>query len=303
MNRRRFLKTALAGAPALALPWLPTRTVARTAIGEGILTTVSDGYLALPRSFVIGDLPEDEAISMVEAAGYSMEDFRSPCNLAVWQKGDDVVLFDAGSGPDFMPSAGELWSSLDAAGLSPDDITHVLMTHAHPDHIWGIIDDFDEPSFYSARHFIGDREHAYWTDPATMETIGEARQSFAAGASRRLDIMGTGMELFGDGDEVLPGITAVSTPGHTPGHMAFRITDGGQSALIVGDAIGNAHLALARPDWVSPADQDGEMGIATRMALLEELSSSGETVVGFHLPEGGIGTIGAVEGRFAFKPA
>jgi glyoxylase-like metal-dependent hydrolase (beta-lactamase superfamily II) len=297
------LQTAIAGVPALALPWLPTRTVAQIAIGGGTLTTVSDGYLALPRSFVIGDLPEGEAVSIVEEAGYSMDDFRSPCHLAVWQKDDLAVLFDAGSGPDFMPSAGELWGSLDAAGLSPEDITHVLMTHAHPDHIWGIIDDFDEPSFYSARHFIGDREHAYWTDPSTLDTIGVARQSFAAGASRRLEIMGSDMELFGDGDEVVPGITAVSTPGHTPGHMAFRITDGGQSSLILGDAIGNAHLALARPDWVSPADQDGEMGIATRMALLEELASSGETMVGFHLPEGGIGTITAADEGFTFDPA
>lgn len=302
MNRRRFLQTALAGAPALALPWIPTKTVARVAIGGGSLTTVSDGYLALPRSFVLGELSPDEAVPVIEAAGYSMDDFRSPCNLAIWQKEDMTVLFDAGSGPDFMPTAGTLADSLDAAGLTAEDITHVLITHGHPDHIWGIIDDFDEPTFYNARHFMGAREHAYWSDPGTIDTIDAARQSFAAGAIRRLDIMGSDMALFGNGDEVVPGITAVSTPGHTPGHMAFRIADGNETALIVGDAIGNAHLALARPEWVSPADQDGQTGIATRMALLEDLSGSGERMVGFHLSDGGIGAIEAGPDGYVFSP-
>lgn len=303
MNRRQFVMSTLTLAPALALPWIATRSVARVALGEGLLTTVSDGYLALPPSFVIGDLDAVEATRLIEGTGYSLADFRSPCNLAIWQKGDATVLFDAGSGPDFMPSAGLLDQSLDAAGLSTGDITHVLLTHAHPDHIWGIIDDFDEPTFYNASHFIGAREHEYWSDPATSDTIGADRQSFAAGAIRRLEIMGDAMAQFADGDEVLPGITAVSTPGHTPGHMAFRITDGADTALIVGDAIGNGHLALARPEWASPADQDAETGIVTRMALLEALSGSGERMVGFHLPDGGIGTIASGPDGYDFSPA
>lgn len=303
MNRRRFLKASLAGLPALALPWIPTRTIAEIAVGGGILTTVSDGYLALPKSFVLGDLPEADAVGIIEGAGYSIDDFRSPCNLAVWQKDDLKVIFDAGSGPDFMPSAGSLTESLSAIGLSPEDMTHVLMTHAHPDHIWGIIDDFDEPTFYNASHHIGAREHEFWTDATTLDTIGAERQSFAAGALRRLEIMGDAMALFSDGDEVAPGITAVSTPGHTPGHVAFRITDGAESALIVGDAISNGHLALARPDWGSPSDQDAATGIVTRTALLEELASTGERMVGFHLPDGGIGTIFADVGGYGFASA
>jgi glyoxylase-like metal-dependent hydrolase (beta-lactamase superfamily II) len=266
-----------------------------------MLTTVSDGYLVLPESFVIGDLPFEEAKELVIAAGFTTDGLQTPCNLTLWQTGDATVLFDAGSGSGFMPSAGAVVASLEAIGLTPDDITHVVFTHGHPDHLWGALDDFDEPLFLNARHFFGEREYAYWTDPATVETIGAARQSFAAGASRRLELLGDGLDFFGGGDEVLPGIKAVSTPGHTPGHMSFRLSDGDNSVLVVGDAIGNAHLALARPQWVSPADQDAETGIATRLALLEELSSSQELMVGFHLTDGGIGRIGKEGDVFTFN--
>jgi len=201
------------------------------------------------------------------------------------------VLFDAGSGPAFMPSAGKLWEALDAAGVAPDEVTHVLFTHAHPDHLWGVLDDFDDPVFANAAHMIGQAEHAYWTDPATVETIGEARASFAVGAARRLEAIADRLETFTPGQEVLPGILAHDTRGHTPGHVSFEIGQGNSAAMVVGDAIGNGHLALAHPGWASGADQDAEQGIATRLRLLDRLANEGMPMVGFHLPGGGLGRV------------
>ncbi len=302
LTRRSFIKTTAATA-ALTSALVPFRLSAETRIGSGTLRSVSDGHLVLPRSFALGNLPEAEAVTVLESNGLDPDNVRAPCNLALWQSGDHTVLFDAGSGPDFMPSAGAIQDSLAALDLSPDDITHVAFTHGHPDHLWGVLDDFDEPLFWNAQHLIGDEEHAYWTDPNTVETITPARQGFAVGARRRLEAVGDGLTLFGSGDEIVPGLSAVATPGHTPGHMAFRISDGGASALIVGDAIANGHLALARPDWPSPADNNAELGLATRMALLEDLSASGEMVLGFHLPSGGIGSFSAGDGFYSFTPA
>src|SRR6056297_826914 len=260
-------------------------------LGAAQLTTLSDGNLVLPLDFLIGDLPQAQAIEALAQHGITGDTLTPPCNLTLYRDGTNAVLFDAGSGHAFMPSAGKLRDALDAAGVAPDEITHVLFTHAHPDHLWGVLDDFDDPVFTNATHMIGQAERDYWTDPATVDTIGTARASFAVGAARRLEAIADRLATFTGGQEVLPGIMAHDTPGHAPGHMAFEIRQGNSGVMVVGDAIGNGHLALAHPDWASGADQDAGQGIATRLRLLDQLATDGMPMVGFHLPEGGLGRV------------
>ena len=107
--------------------------------------------------------------------------------------------------------------ALRALGLSPEDITHVVFTHAHPDHIWGLLDEFDEPLFYNATYMMGRTEWDYWWNPETVNTIGNARAAFAVGAKRRMEVIEGTVVLFGDDEEILPGVSAVATPGHTRG--------------------------------------------------------------------------------------
>ena len=273
------------------------KSVARATVGSGTLITVSDGHLVLPVDFAQGALSEADRPAAREIAGITGETIETPCNLTLFQNGDRTILFDAGSGANFMPSAGQILDSLEAAGVAPEDVTDVVFTHAHPDHIWGVLDDFDEPVFYEAVHHIGKDEADYWLNPATVDEIGEARASFAVGAKNRLEAIADGLNTFSDGDTVIPGIVARATYGHTPGHMSFLIDE---AALVVGDAIGNGHLALQRPGWASGADQDVEAGIATRAALLAELAETGMLMVGFHLPSGGMGRIEAAGERYRF---
>lgn len=263
------------------------------------LTTVSDGGLVLPRDLVFAPMPQSELPAVIAPFDLDPERLTPECNLALLQTGDRVVLFDAGAGPDFQPSAGKIIDALDAIGLAPEDITDVVFTHAHPDHIWGVLDDFDEPLFYEATHHIGADELAYWTDPDTVTSIGEARASFAVGAKRRLDAIEGQLQVFNDGDEVIGGIVAISSPGHTPGHMAFQVED----SLILGDAIGNHHVAFVRPDWPSGSDQDEMTAVQTRKNLFERIVADQLTVVGFHLPEGGIGKVERAGDGFRFGPA
>lgn len=286
LSRRTFLQGA-AALPVLGA--MPRLAMASMALGSATLTTVSDGNLVLPGSFIFDPMPKDELAPIL--AGYSQDSERltPECNLALYRDGTNTVLFDVGSGPDFMPTAGSIVDSLDAIGLAPEDITHVLFTHAHPDHIWGLLDDFDEPLFYEAQYMMGRAEWDYWWNPETVNTIGDARAAFAVGAKRRMEAIEDAVMLFEDGDEVLPGIAAVSTPGHTPGHMAFEVRQGTEAALIVGDAIGNHHVAFAKPGWESGSDQDGATAVATRQMLLDRLSHEQMALVGFHLPDGGMG--------------
>ena len=298
LTRRHIIGAIGAGA---LFGWPRTsRAATEMTLGPARLTTLSDGHLQLPRDFMLGDLDPEKAAPILAEHGVTGDMLEPPCNLTLYRDGTNTVLFDAGAGSGFMPSAGELRTALEADGLAPSDITHVLFTHGHPDHLWGVLDDFDDPLFTNATHMIGQGEWDYWTDPDTVDTIGEARASFAVGASRRLAAIEDRIEQFTDGDELLPGIMAHASFGHTPGHMSFEIRQGSDAVMIVGDAIGNGHLALARPDWPSGADQDAETGIATRLRLLDMLATDQMPMVGFHLPEGGLGRVERTDGAYRF---
>ena len=288
MRRRSFLN----GAAALPLLHLAAKPVmAQVHLGEATLTTVSDGNLVLPGSFVFDPMPKAPLAQILKTKGISSEQLTPECNLALYQDADRNVLFDVGSGPDFMPSAGKIVDSLDGLGLTPEDITHVVFTHAHPDHIWGLLDDFGDLLFYEADYMIGRTEWAYWWDPETVNTISDSRAAFAVGARRRLEVIQDSITFFDDGDEILPGIAAVASFGHTPGHMAFEVRQGTDSVLVLGDAIGNHHIAFARPDWESGADHDMTRAVATRKRLFDRITSEQMQILGFHMPDGGIGRI------------
>lgn len=283
----------LLGAAALTMPIAPRRLWAGTSLDMGGLRidTLSDGNLVLPGNFAFGDMSAEEIAALVARHGLSADQLTPPCNLTLLRDGTHTVLFDVGAGPDFMPSAGKLADALDALGLSPDEITHVVFTHAHPDHLWGLLDEFDDPIFPDAAYLIGADELAYWTDPATVDTIREDRKTFAVGAARRLEVIADRITTLADGDEVLPGVIARLTPGHTPGHMSFDISGPDGTVVVIGDAIGNHHIAFDQPDRPSGSDQDPAVGAATRVALMDRLAERGDLIVGFHLPGGGLGRV------------
>ena len=135
-----------------------------------------------------------------------------------------------------------------------------------------------------------------------MDDIGDARAAFAVGAKRRMEAIEDSVVLFDDGDEILSGIAALASYGHTPGHMSFELRSGNSAALVVGDAIGNHHLAFDRPDWQAGADQDGATAVASRRMLFDRLTTEDLALVGFHLPKGGIGRAEVSGDGYRFVP-
>lgn len=296
---RRLL---LAGLGSVAMSGFPRISLAATSakVGDMEVLSVSDGNLILPGAMFFDGHPEAEVEGILAPLNISKSQVEPPCNVTLLRHEDRVVLFDAGSGDGFMPSAGALIESLDAIGVAPDDVTHLVFTHGHPDHLWGVLDDFDDPVFTEAEHMMGQTEWDYWTDPDTVRTIGDVRASFAVGAARRLEAIEDRMTFFGDGDEVLPGIMSHASFGHTPGHMSFEVRSGTDALLVGGDAIGNHHIAFARPDWASGSDQDPSLAATTRKRLLDKLSYEKITLLGFHLPNGGIGRVEKKDSEYRF---
>lgn len=297
ITRRQLIQTAASTAGIIALPSLGWST---TQHGEGQLDVVSDGYLSLSNQGLVADQDESTLAEFLSSHNLDIEGaYTPPCNLTLWRHGDHTVLFDIGAGPNFMDSAGQLLDSLDALGVDPYDITHVAFTHAHPDHIWGLIDEFDELVCPNAEYIVSAEEFNYWMDPNTVDRMPPERQSFAVGAKRNLERIADGIRLAKFGEEVLPGVQAVDTRGHTPGHTAYEIRQGTESVYVVGDALVHSKISFERPLWQSSSDHDKTQAVNTRKALLPEIAGSKSKIVGYHLPSG-IGHVDTLGDAYTF---
>jgi len=304
VSRRTFLSGAAAGIGTAALSPRLAWAGSSFSVGGMEITTLSDGFLTQPADFMFAPMPQDDLAAFLASRGMERDaNLTPPCNVTLVRHEDRVILIDAGSGTGFLDTVGDLPDALAAMGVDPGDVTHVVFTHGHADHLWGVLDDFDEPFFYNAQHMMGRVEFDYWANPATIDTIAEDRVPMAAGAKRRLDLVGDQFSFFEDGAEILPGMIARATFGHSPGHMSFAMADGGAQAMVVGDALLNDHTAFAHPDWPIGADSDREMAAMVRAGLLDQLATDHMTMIGFHLPKGGVGHVERRDGAFTFVPA
>lgn len=305
LDRRRFLAAtgstavlALAGSLG-ALRGARAQTLST---GAAEISVLSDGNLVLPMGFSFPDVPPEELAKILAENGMPTDALRPDCNVTLARIGDRLVIFDVGAGANFMPTAGKLADSLAAAGIDPADVTDVLFTHAHPDHLWGLTDDFDELVFPNAEYRIGRAEWDFWSAPDTIDKVPQDRQTFVVGAQNRFAAIEDRVIFIEGGQEVLPGIEAVATPGHTPGHLSFMV-QGAEPVLIVGDAITNSVISFARPDWPSGSDQDTELGAKTRVSLLDRLAADKGRAIGFHFPHPGAGFVERKDGAYRYVPS
>ncbi|MDP6192201.1 MAG: MBL fold metallo-hydrolase, partial [Paracoccaceae bacterium] len=216
ITRRKFIKTSTTGALTVAIPSLSWSQID---LGSASISTISDGTITLPGSLSFdSSMPSDELDVILNDFELSKDELTRECNLTLYDDGSKKILFDAGAGVDFLNGMGNLVESLEAIDLSTDDITDVIFTHAHPDHIWGVLDDFDDLTFQNANYHIGRTEWEYWFDSETVNKVREDRVAMAVGAKRRLEALEENINLFDGNDEIIEGIRALPTPGHSPGH-------------------------------------------------------------------------------------
>jgi glyoxylase-like metal-dependent hydrolase (beta-lactamase superfamily II) len=308
LDRRALLGGLAAGLAASALPVLPVHASAPSlAVRVGALDVlvISDGHLQLPLAFQLASTPAAEVDSLFRMAGLEApRQFRSPTNVTLVRSGTQTILIDAGSGSLFQETAGKLPENLVAAGIDPQSVTKIVLTHAHPDHLWGVIDDFDDAErFPNATYVIAPEEWDFWAHPDTPTKVPEAFQGMARGTQRILKRIEDKVERRKAGDTVAPGLTYVATGGHTPGHMAVRVENGNERLLVGGDALSHSLVSFAKPGWPWGSDLDPDAAIRTRCSLLAELAEENMRLIGFHLPWPGLGHVERKNGAFRFVPA
>lgn len=264
---------------------------------------ISDGVLNVPLSFSLPETPLPEAAALFKAHGMPEGGAPVQTNVVLVKTGRELILIDAGSGAGFQPTAGKLQENLEAAGIAPDTITKVVFTHAHADHLWGVIDDFgDAGRFANASYVMSAAEWDFWCDPKTAEIAPDWLKGMALGTARILTASEGKMERRQAGDSVAPGLTYVATPGHTPGHMAVMIESGGQRLLVGGDVLANTAISFARPDWRIGSDFDRDRAVTTRKTMLDQLSNDKILLAGFHLDWPGIGAVERHGAAYRFIP-
>jgi len=307
LNRRKLLTGAVTAAaaagaasamtlgagPALAsapLAGAPMAGAVRRKVGDFEVTALLDGYLQLGPELIIG-LDDAEAAKLREKAFVEGTALTGPVNAFLVNTGDQLVLIDAGTSDKMGPTLGKLGGALAAAGVTPEQIDAVLITHMHPDHLFGVLTPAGEKMFPNAELILPEVDNTFWFDDANMNAAPEPFKPFFIGARDCANAYKSSQTLFSGDKEIIPGITAKAMPGHTPGHTGYVIDSGGERLVIAADIVHAPVYQFARPDWAIGFDIDPAQAIAARKAFFDEAAADRLLFAGMHLPFPGVGQV------------
>ena len=256
-------------------------------IGDYTVTAFSDGVFETSIDVTVG---VDKAMTQ-KLSGKSLTDpvFLSVNAFLVEGRGVRALV-DAGTGDTMGPELGKLPENLVAAGVPLDSITHILLTHIHPDHSNGLIDGADAAWFPKAEVVVQEDEIKFWNDRDLSLAAHDRQRKNMVNARRSLAPYANRTTRIGDG-EFLPGIHAMKSPGHTPGHNTWTIEGGRDSLIIWGDTIHMAFMQLQRPEIAFIFDTDPELAVKSRLRLLDRVAADRTRVAGMHLDFPGFGYV------------
>src|SRR5262245_38992905 len=261
----------------------------RFLIGQRDAAVVSDGPLLLtPPGEVFTTLAPELIDRALHDAFIESGPMRIEQNSLLVDLDGRLALFDNGMGTSqlFGAQAGRLLTSLAEAGVRPDEIDAMVLSHAHPDHCWGTMRDDGTPTFPNATTYMSEEELRFWkqcTDPEMEAVIG--------GVAKHLEPVRDRIRFFRDGEEFLAGVRAIAAPGHTPGHTIFVISSGEERLCVLCDVTFHDPLSYSFPEAASAYDYDQALGARTRCETLARLADQRTRIISYHAPWPGIGPV------------
>ncbi|MBB5157197.1 MBL fold metallo-hydrolase [Saccharopolyspora phatthalungensis] len=274
-------------------------------------TVVSDGLLEMgPARENFPNADPDEVDALLEAHYLSPERVLLNQNLLIVDTPSGRVLFDTGVGtvPElgvrtFGPQTGKAVPNMKSAGISPEDIDIVAITHAHPDHCWGLVDAQGKALYPNARVIVSEADYRHWTDLSQVDAApNQHMKDHYIGADLNLNAYNGRLQLIGDGEEVVPGITAIATPGHSPGHIVYKIASGNKTMICWGDLCHHYVLLLQRPDWGFQFDYDKPAATTQRRRIYDLVDTQRYSVFAYHFPFPGLGHLRRIGEGYTWLP-
>lgn len=285
----------------------------RFILGDFECLALYDGNFNYPLEVFFANAPRKELEESLRQHGLPLNRIATPYTCLFINTGQHRVLVDTGAGnlaagaDQIFPSVdhsttttGKLLRSLRSAGFEPHDVDTVVITHAHPDHVGGTLDEAGNLVFANARYFVAGDEWAFWTSDAAMDQAPTVMVNIAR---RNLEPLQDRLTFADDGFEVAPGIQVVATPGHTPGHLALSITSAGQQLLNISDVVLHP-LHLQHPEWFPVFDISPEQAAASKQRIFNHAVETQALVFAHHFPPfPNLGYIHKQEKGWQWQPA
>ncbi len=297
----------LAGGARATVPVDPAkrnlRAVQRFHLGDLRVTMFDDARFTFPAAAFATNRPKEAIAAFLSGFGLPTETVSLHMQIALIESGPHRLLLDTGMGdvtfPGNEPDNGRLLASLSAVGLTPEQITSVVISHGHPDHVGGASIG-GEPVFRNARYHIPARELEFWTQkPGREENF--ANFMLAVG-NDKLEPLRRNIHFYSHDDELIPGVRAISAPGHTLAHHAFLLGSGDNRLLHLVDAAVHYLVGTEHVDWSLAVEMDPDRAVDTRRRLFRKAAESRMLVAGYHFPFPGVGRIVGEGSDWRFVP-
>src|ERR1700722_18863531 len=267
-------------------------------VGDVEVQGISDGILKTSLDLVIG---MERAVVDALVGGTDNGSLYIPVNNFLIRRGGKTIMIDAGAGNTMQPTLGKLPDNLRAAGVEPGAVTHIVMTHLHPDHANGLVDDAGNPHYPNAEIVVHETEADFWMAPDRAGDLDKVKANRARTKINLKPYLDRIHRVRGSEDYL--GFVPVLAPGHTPGHTCWVLSAPGGSFMALGDVVHVSAIQISHPDAGMIYDLDKEQAVRSRKRILDMAATAPLAPPGAHVNAPGFGYVRRKGAAFAFEPA